>query len=113
MGSGSAGRWWRRALRAGLGLAGIVAIALIGFAAMFSSGADDVESFCREATPGLPFVQLAALARRHDVRLVSAPDNDSGAHSLLAHSPRSYGRHTCRVWHDNNAVVESRHGFAD
>lgn len=99
--------------RTGFGLAGLIAVAMIGFGVMFWSGGNDVESFCRDATPGLPFAQLAALAEQHHVRLVPGSRDASGPRSLLAHTPRSYGRHTCLVWHDDRVVIQSRYGFAD
>lgn len=99
--------------RAGLGLAGVIAVALISFGLMFWFGGNDVNNFCRDATPGLPFAQLAALADKHNVRLVPGSHDGSGAYSLLAHTPRSFGRHTCLVRHDKRVVIESQYGFAD
>lgn len=107
------GGWRRMMSRAGLGLAGLIVVALIGFGLMFWFGGNDVKNFCRDATPGFPFAQLAALAGKHHVRLVPGSRDGSGTHSLLAHTPRSYGRHTCLVWHDNHVVIESQYGFAD
>lgn len=105
---------WRRALSmAGLGAAGLIVVALVGFGAMFWFGGNDVENFCRDAVPGLPFAELVALAGKHDVRLTAGADDGSGAQSLLAHTPRSYGRHTCLVRHDGKTVIESRYEFTD
>ena len=99
--------------KAGLGLAGLIVAALVGFGLMFWFGGNDVKNFCRDAAPGLPSVALAALADKHHVRLLPGSRDSSGAHSLLAHTPRSYGRHTCLVRHDNHVVIESQLGFAD
>jgi hypothetical protein len=99
--------------RAGLGLAGLIVIAFVGFGLMFWFGGNDVENFCLDAAPGLPFDQLAALADKHHVRLVPGSRDSSGAYSSLAYTPKSYGRHTCLVLHDKHVVIESRYGFAD
>lgn len=99
--------------RAGLGLAGLILVAFIGFGLMFWFGGNDVNNFCRDVVPGLAFAQLAILADKHDVRLVPGSRDGSGAHSLLAHTSRSYGRHTCLVRHDNHVVIESQYGFSD
>jgi hypothetical protein len=107
------GGWRRMTARTGLGLAGLVVAALIGFGLMLRSGGDGVQDFCRDAAPGLPFPRLAALADRHGVRLTPGPSDGSGTRSLLAHAPQSFGRHTCLVRHDNNAVLESQYGFSD
>lgn len=105
---------WRKMMsRAAFGLAGLVALALIAFGIMVWSGGDAVEKFCRQATAGLPTAGLAALAEQHHVRLVSLSADNTGLHTVLAHAPRSYGRHTCRVRHDTQVVIESRHAFAD
>jgi len=108
------GRQWRKRMsKTGLGLGGLIAAAFIGFGLMFWFGGNDVENFCREATPGLPYAQLAPAAEKHGLQLTQGPRDASGAYSLLAHTPRSYGRHTCMVRHDNQAVIDSRYQFSD
>lgn len=111
--SGNSAGWLRIMLRIGLGLAGLVGVAIVGLSLMFWFGGNDVENFCQEATPGLPFARLAVLADKHHLRLVPGSRDGSGAYSLLAHTPRSYGRHTCLVRHDNHVVIESQNGFSD
>jgi len=107
------GRWRRTLSRAGVGLAGLIVVALAGFGLVFWLGGNDVANFCRDAAPGFPFDQLAALADKHHVRLVPGSSDGSGAYSSLAYTPRSYGRHTCLVWHDNHVIIKSQYGFAD
>jgi len=99
--------------RIGLGLACLVGVAIAGFSLMFWFGGNDVEKFCQDATPGLSFARLAALADKHQLRLVPGSREDSGAYLLLAHTPRSFGRDTCLVRHDNHVVIESQYVFSD
>jgi hypothetical protein len=95
-------------------LIGIVALSLVEFAVMFWLGGKDVNNFCNEIKPGITIAQLSELAKKHDIRLSMPGSRDgSGAYSALAHTPRSFGRHTCMVRHDNSAVIESRYGYAD
>lgn len=95
-------------------LIGIVALSLVELALMFWLGGRDVEGFCDEIRPGLPVAQLKGLAEEHDVRLdLPGSREDSGAYLAVAHTPRSFGRHTCMVRHDGNAVSGSQYGYAD
>jgi hypothetical protein len=95
-------------------LIGIVALSLVEFAVMFWLGGKDVNNFCNAIKPGISTAQLADLAKKHDVRLNLPGSRDgSGVYSVLAHTPRSFGRHTCMVRHDNSTVIESRYGYAD
>lgn len=95
-------------------LIGIVALSLVEFAVMFWLGGKDVNNFCNEIKPGISTAQLEGLAKKHDVRLSMPGSRDgSGAYSALAHTPRSFGRHTCLVRHDNSVVSGSRYGYAD
>lgn len=110
---GRVGGWRKILKRVGLPAAGVVVLAMVAFGAIFSSGGNDIEAFCQSAKPGLPVTELAALAERHGVRLRKMSGADSGPPSLLAHTARSYGRHTCVIVHDNQIVVESRNSFAD
>lgn len=105
---------WRRMMSRGvLALAGLIVVAFVGFGLMFWIGGNDVNHFCEDAVPGFPADQLAALAKKHRVRLSQGPRDASGAHLLLAHTPRSYARHTCLVRYDKNAVIDRQVGYAD
>jgi hypothetical protein len=95
-------------------LIGIAALSLVEIALMFWLGGRDVKNFCHEIRPGLPTAQLAGLAKKHDVRLgLPGSRDDSGVYLTLVHTPRSFGRHTCMVRHDNTAVIGSQYGYAD
>ena len=95
-------------------LIGIVALSLVELALMFWLGGRDVKNFCHEIRPGLPTVQLAGLVKKHDVRLnMPGSREGSGLYLVLAHTPRSFGRHTCMVRHDNAVVIESQYKYAD
>lgn len=101
-------------LKVVIGLIGLAALALSEFALMFWLGGNDVKSFCREIKPGLPIAQLQVLAEKHDVRYrLPGLREDSGAYWMLVNTPRSFGRHTCSVRHDNAVVISSQYGFAD
>ena len=95
-------------------LIGIAALSLGEIALMFWFGGKDVKNFCQEIKPGIPIMQLAALAKKHDVRF-SLPGvrDDTGAYLTLVNTPRSFGRHTCMVRHDNTAILESQYRYAD
>ena len=81
---------------------------------MFWLGGKDVNNFCNEIKPGISTAQLADLAKKHDVRLNMPGARDgSGVYSALAHTPRSFGRHTCMVRHDNAVVIGGQYGYAD
>lgn len=95
-------------------LIGIVALSLVEFAVMFWLGGKDVNNFCNEIKPGVSTAQLADLAKKHDIRLkVPGLREASGMYSVLAHTPRSFGRHARMVRHDNSAVIGSQYGYAD
>ena len=95
-------------------LVGIAALSLSEVALMFWLGGKDVRSFCREVKPGLPIAKLAGLAKQHDVRYtLPGLREDSGTYLVLVNTPRSFGRHTCMVRHDNAVVIASQDGFAD
>jgi len=93
---------------------GIVALSLSEITFMFWLGGNDVRKFCNEIKPGLPVAQLAVLAKRYDVRF-SLPGSraDSGVYLVPVNTPRSFGRHTCVVRHDNTIVTGSQYGYAD
>jgi hypothetical protein len=113
MTSGTGSRARRMTAIAALALGGVVAVAMIAFGLMFWIGGNNVDNFCQEANPGFPVAKLPALAARHHVRLKPGPRDPSGDRTVLAHTPRSYGRHTCLVRHDGNVVIDRRFGFAD
>ncbi len=92
--------------RLGFALAALVVVAMVGFGLMFWIGGNDVNNFCQAAMPGLPVAELPALAAKHNVRLKPGLRDTAGARTLLAHTPRSYGRHTCTVRHDDNVVLD-------
>lgn len=94
-------------------LIGIAALSLVEVALMYWLGGRDVKNFCHEIKPGLPAAQLADLAKKHGVRL-SLPGSreDSGVYLTLVHTPRSFGRHTCMVRHDNTVVIGSQYKYA-
>jgi hypothetical protein len=95
-------------------LVGIAALSLTEIALMFWLGGKDVKNFCREIKPGIPIAQIADLAKKHDVRYTfPGLREDSGTYLILVNTPRSFGRHTCIVRHDNAVVIASRFGFAD
>lgn len=96
------------------GLVVLAALASSEMALMFWLGGSDVKNFCNEMKPGLPVAQLAKLADRHNVRY-SFPGmrETSGNYLAIVSTPRSFGRHTCAVRHDNTVVIESRYGYAD
>lgn len=103
----------RRVLaRAGFALAGVVVVATVGFGLMFWIGGNDVNNFCQEVRPGLPVSELATLAAKYHVRLRPGLRAVSGERTLLAHSPRSYGRHTCAVRVDDRMVIERQVNYA-
>lgn len=92
----------------------IAALSSIELVLMFWLGGRDVKNFCHEIKPGIPTSQLAALAKKHNVRLnMPGSREGSGAYLALAHTPRSFGRHTCTVRHDNTVVIGSQDGYAD
>lgn len=95
-------------------LTGIVALSLSEVALMFWLGGKDVKNFCQEIKPGIPVMQLAGLAKKHDVRF-SLPGvrDETGAYLTLVNTPRSFGRHTCMVRHDNTVIIESQYRYAD
>lgn len=99
--------------RTGLALAGLVAAAVIGFGLMFWIGGNDVNNFCQEAQPGLTISELPALAVKHNVRIKPGLRDTSGARTFLVHTPRSYGRHTCTVRHDDKVVLDRQVNYAD
>jgi hypothetical protein len=113
MTSGTVGRSRRVMARTGIALAGLVLLAIIGFGLVFWIGGNDVANFCQDAAPGFPVAELPALAARHHVRLRPGLRDVSGARTLLAHTPRSYGRHTCLVRHDDSVVIDRRFSYAD
>lgn len=95
-------------------VAGIAAISLSEISLMIWLGGNDVRKFCDEIEPGLPTARLAALSKKHDVRLdLSMPPDNSGVYLTQADTPRSFGRHVCRVRHDGKQVIEGRFGYAD
>jgi len=85
---------------------------MVGFGLMFWIGGNDVNNFCQEARPGLPVSELAALAAKYHVRLRPGLREVSGARTLVAHSPRSYGRHTCSVRVDGKVVTDRQVNYA-
>ncbi len=95
-------------------LIGIGALSLSEIALMFWIGGRDVKNFCREAKPGMPIVQLANLARKYDVRFtMPGLREDSVKYRMLVSTPRSFGRHTCMLKHDNTVIIESQYRNAD
>ncbi len=99
--------------RAGFVLFALVAVAVIGFGLMFWIGGNDVNNFCQEAQPGFAVTEMSALAAKHNVRISPGLRDASGARTLLAHTPRSYGRHTCVVRHDDDVVLDRQVGYAN
>lgn len=101
-------------LKVVLGLIGIAALALSELTIMFLLGGSDVKNFCNETSPGLPIAQLEVLAKKHDVRYtLPGLREGSGTFQTLVNTPRSFGRHTCLVRHDNVSVITSEYLFAD
>lgn len=101
-------------LKAALGLVGLAVLWVISFAVLFWLGGNDVETFCREAKPGLPVSELVALADKHSVSIrLPGLREDSGVYSALVHTWRSYRRHTCMVRHDNIGVLTSQYRYSD
>lgn len=95
-------------------LAVIAILSLSEIAVMFWLGGRDVKNFCEEIKPGIPVAQLADLAKKHDVRYkLPGLREGSGTYVALVNTPRSFGRHTCMVRHDNAVVIEGRYAFAD
>ena len=81
---------------------------------MFWFGGKDVQNFCNEIKPGISTAQLGDLAKKHDIRLnMPGLREGAGVYSALAQTPRSFGRHTCKLRHDNNVVIGSQYGYAD
>lgn len=95
-------------------LIGIAALSLSEVALMFCFGGKDVKNFCQEIKPGIPIMQLAGLAKKHDVRF-SLPGvrEDTGVYLTFVNTPRSFGRHTCMVRHDNIVIIESQYRYSD
>ena len=112
MTSGAISKPRRVLARAGYTLGGVVVVAMVGFGLMFWIGGNDVNNFCQEARPGLPVSELAALAAKYHVRLRPGLREVSGARTLQAHSPRSYGRHTCAVRIDGKMVIDRQVNYA-
>lgn len=101
-------------LKIALVLAGIAALSLCEIALMFWLGASDVEDFCDEIKPGLQVAQIAVLAKKYGVSYrLPGMREDSGAYVALVHTPRSYGRHTCVVKHDNVVIIGRQYQYAD
>lgn len=95
-------------------LIGIAALSLSEITLMFWLGGNDVKKFCNEIKPGLPVAQLAGLAKRYDVRFsLPGSSGGSGVYLVPVSTPRSFGRHTCMVRHDNTVVAGSQYGYAD
>lgn len=113
MASGIGSKTRRLIVKAGFALAGLVVVAMAGFGLMFWIDGNDINNFCQEASPGLAVAELPALAARHHVRLKPVARDASGVVTLLAHTRRSYGRHTCLVRHDGKVVIERRVDYAD
>ncbi len=95
-----------------LAVVGILSLTEVGV--MFWLGGRDVKNFCEEIKPGTPVAQLEQLAKKHDVRYkLPGLREDSGAYVATVNTPRSFGRHTCMVRHDNTRVIEGWYAFAD
>lgn len=95
-------------------LIGMAALALSEILLMFWLGGNDVKKFCLEIKPGLPIAQIVNLAKKYDVRYrLPGLREDSGVYLILVNTPRSFGRHTCEVRHDNAVVISSQYGLAD
>jgi hypothetical protein len=101
-------------LKIALALIGLAALASSELAIMFWLGGKDVKSFCHDINPGLPISQLAVLAKKHDVRYtLPGLREESGKYRISVNTPRSFGRHTCLVQHDNRVIIARRYEFAD
>ena len=104
----------KKTLKILLVLAGIIALSLVEISIMYWLGGKDVRNFCMDVKPGLPASRIADLAKEHNVRCSQPGSVDkSGGYRVLASSPRSFGRHTCIIRHDNDQVIESRYGYTD
>jgi len=104
----------KTALKIVIGLIGLAALASSEFALMFWLGRNDVKNFCQEIKPGTPIAQLAVLAKEHDLRYkLPGLREESGVYLAIVNTPRSFGRHTCLVRHDNAVIIASQYGFAD
>lgn len=89
-------------------LLGIAVVSLSEIGLMFWLGKRDVENFCRETIPGTPVARLSELAQKHNVRYVLPGLHEQpGTYLVVATTPRSFGRYTCRVRHDGNLVIEA------
>ena len=113
MTSGTVSKPRRVLARAGTVLGGLLVAAMVGFGLTFWIGGNDVNNFCQEVRPGLPVSELAALAAKYHVRLRPGLRDASGARTFVAHSPRSYGRHTCAVRVDGKMVIDRQVNYAD
>lgn len=113
MTSGTLDKPRRVIAKVGFALGGLAVVAMAVFGLTFWIGGNDVNNFCQEARPGLPVSELPALAAKYHVRLKPGLRDVAGARTLVAHSPRSYGRHTCTVRIDGKAVTDRQVNYAD
>lgn len=104
----------RTALKVVIGLIGLAALASSELALMYWLGRSDVISFCQEIKPGISIAQVTVLAKKHDLRYkLPGLREESGVYLTIVNTPRSFGRHTCLVRHDNAVIIASRYGFSD
>lgn len=69
-----------------------------------------VSALCNQMKPGMPLIELTALAKRHGLG-PGAPQPD--AKQIYLAETRSFGRHSCRVRLENGVVTSATYNFAD
>jgi len=88
--------------------AGVLLLSGLGYYVYhFGSAEGRVSSLCREIAIGMPIQSLREFATAHGLK----PPQGEGVNHLV--EKKTFGRHGCRVWVENQAVKESRYEFAD
>jgi hypothetical protein len=94
-------------------LFGVIIIAMAGFIWMFETAAKDVEQFCELAPKFKTWSDLEKLKNHFDLKPHDLSKYVDKETTIVFHTPRSYGRHTCAVEIKNNQVIKATFRFLD
>ena len=92
---------------------GVIVIAMAGFIWMFETAAKDVEQFCKLAPKFKTWSDLEKSIIIFDLKPNDLKNYVNKETTIVFHTPRSYGRHTCSVEIKNNQIIKATYIFLD
>ncbi|MEY3218938.1 MAG: hypothetical protein RIT27_295 [Pseudomonadota bacterium] len=92
---------------------GLFFIFIIGFIGLFQIAAKDVEQFCELAPKFKTWSDLEKSTIIFDLKPNDLSKYINKETTIVFHTPRSYGRHTCSVEIKNNQIIKATFNFLD